>query len=231
MNPIGLILALSLLSVNSLQAGDASETRSKLRCVADAVVKNATFKFVDTKSGERFAKPEQAPLSAELQPESPYTDWRYWNGVLNIAMTRLGETLHDSTYTKFARANVAFSFDNYQYFEKVYKSQGKWEYPFGQRFVMEELDDCGAMGASVIEVNRLNPQERYRTYIDQAATHMLLKQTRLQDGTFVRSFPHKWTLWADDLYMSVSFLARMGEFSGDRRYFDDAARQVCDPVQ
>jgi rhamnogalacturonyl hydrolase YesR len=26
--------------------------------------------------------------------------------------------------------------------------------------------------------------------------------------------------------MSISFLARMGQFSGDRRYFDDAARQV-----
>ena len=48
----------------------------------------------------------------------------------------------------------------------------------------------------------------------------------MEDATFVRSFPHKWTLWADDLYMSLSFLARMGDLMGDGRYFDNAAQQV-----
>jgi rhamnogalacturonyl hydrolase YesR len=52
------------------------------------------------------------------------------------------------------------------------------------------------------------------------------KQSRLEDGTLVRSFPQKRTLWVDDLYMSVSFLARMGEMTGEAKYFDDAAQQV-----
>jgi unsaturated rhamnogalacturonyl hydrolase len=34
------------------------------------------------------------------------------------------------------------------------------------------------------------------------------------------------TLWADDLYMSVPFLARMGKITGDNKYFDDAILQV-----
>jgi rhamnogalacturonyl hydrolase YesR len=91
---------------------------------------------------------------------------------------------------------------------------------------MEELDDCGAMGASVIEVYRRDQQERYRVYIDQAANHILTRQSRMKDGTLVRSFPHQWTLWADDLYMGLSFLSRMGEFTGEARCFDDAAQQV-----
>jgi len=91
---------------------------------------------------------------------------------------------------------------------------------------MEELDDCGAMGASLIEVYRNDPQPRYRAYIDSAAKYILTRQYRLEDGTFVRPFPQKWTLWVDDLYMSVSFLARMGELTHEERYFDDAARQV-----
>jgi rhamnogalacturonyl hydrolase YesR len=91
---------------------------------------------------------------------------------------------------------------------------------------MEELDDCGAMGGSVIEVCRKDPQKRYKTYIDKAAEHMLNKQGRLEDGTLVRSFPHRWTLWTDDLYMGIVFLSRMGEWTGDTRYFDDAAQQV-----
>jgi unsaturated rhamnogalacturonyl hydrolase len=82
------------------------------------------------------------------------------------------------------------------------------------------------MGASVIEVYRRDRQERYRSYIDQVAAHMLTRQARLEDGTFARTFPHKWTLWSDDLYMSISFLSRMGELTGEVKYFDDAARQV-----
>ena len=141
-------------------------------------------------------------------------------------MMRLSDVLQEPKFDEFARKNIAFSFDNYIYFEKRYKGEGKWNYPFGQRFILEELDDYGAMGASVIELYRKNKQERYKDYIDQAAKHILTKQSRLEDGTLVRSFPHKWTLWSDDLYMSVSFLSRMGELTNDRQYFDDAVKQV-----
>jgi rhamnogalacturonyl hydrolase YesR len=55
---------------------------------------------------------------------------------------------------------------------------------------------------------------------------MSKRQSRMNDGTFVRSFPRKWTPWADDLYMGIPFLARMGEFSKDHRSFDDATKQV-----
>jgi unsaturated rhamnogalacturonyl hydrolase len=205
---------------------DTSVTISKIRAVADAVLRDATFRFVDRQGGRTFKSTDEAPVNANIQLESPYTDWRYWNGVLNIAMIRTGEVLRENVYRDFPLKNIAFSFDNYQYFEKKYKSEGKWNSPFGQRFIMEELDDCGAMGASVIEVFRRDPQRRYREYTDQAAAHILTRQSRLPDGTLARSFPQKWTLWSDDLYMSISFLARMGELTGEAKYFDDAATQV-----
>jgi unsaturated rhamnogalacturonyl hydrolase len=219
------LFCLSLYSAQVV-AQDATDTKKKIQAVADAVLKGATFQFVDQKNGALFKSPDEAPPDAQLRPESPYTDWRYWNGVLNIAMLRAADVLHDSAHTAFSKRNIAFCFDNYKYFKERYKNQGKWNYPFGQMFIMEELDDCGAMGASVIEVQRRTPQDRYLKYIHQAADHILTKQARLDDGTLVRSFPHKWTLWADDLYMSISFLSRMGELSGDSRYFDDAAVQV-----
>jgi rhamnogalacturonyl hydrolase YesR len=141
-------------------------------------------------------------------------------------MIRLGNEFHNQLYSEYPLKQVAFCFDNYQYFKDRYKAEGKWNYPFGQFFILEELDDCGAMGASVLEVYRQKKQDRYRKYIDLAANHIEKIQSRLEDGTLVRSFPSKWTLWADDLYMSVSFLARMGELTGDIRYFDHAAQQV-----
>ncbi len=38
--------------------------------------------------------------------------------------------------------------------------------------------------------------------------------------------PQPVSLWIDDIYMSVPFLAQMGKLTGDRKYFDDAAQQV-----
>ncbi|MGA9118659.1 MAG: glycoside hydrolase family 88 protein [Bacteroidota bacterium] len=207
-------------------AQDSSLTREKLTTVADAVLNNATFKFVDQKSGRRFLSPLDAPADAELRLESRYNDWRYWNGVLNIAMIQLGDALHRRDYVEFALKNVALSFNHYRFFKDRDKGEGKWNYPFGQRFTMEELDDYGAMGASVIDVYLRDQQERYRTYVVRAGAFLLSQQHRLQDGTLVRSFPRQWTLWADDLYMSVSLLARLGTLSGDKQYWEDAALQI-----
>jgi rhamnogalacturonyl hydrolase YesR len=215
-----------VLGLHTSSGQNRSETEACLRAVADGVIRDATFRFVDRAGGGRFTSPEKAPARAELTLESGYNDWRYWNGVLIVGMMHAGDSLNQPAYADFARRDISFNFDSYRYFQERYRNQRKWEYPFAQRFVMEELDDCGAMGAGVVEVYRRDRQDRYRAYIDQVADYMGTKQTRLEDGTFVRPFPQKWTLWTDDLYMSVSFLSRMGELSGDRGTFDDAARQV-----
>ncbi len=226
---LGIVIAYFAISVRFLPAAEKVDSEKAIRKIADNVLKDANFNFIDQESGKRYSSTADAPPGARLVPESRYNDWRYWNGVLNIAMLRLGEVLKEPTYTEFAVRNVAFSFDNYAYFEKRYANENKWEYPFGQFFMMEELDDCGAMGASVIEIMRLDPQERYLKYIDRAATHILTHQSRLEDGTLVRTFPRKYTLWADDLYMANSFLCRMGkvtERSWQTVGIDDATRQV-----
>ena len=37
---------------------------------------------------------------------------------------------------------------------------------------------------------------------------------------------HENTIWADDAFMAVSFISRMGEVTGEKKYFDDAANQI-----
>ena len=205
---------------------DRTQTEKTLRSIANNVIENSTFKFVDEKKGTQFKSLDEVPNDVIVQLESSYNDWRYWNGVLNIAMLRLGSVLNEPNYTEFPSNNILFAFNNYKYFEEKYNGEGKWDYPFAQKFILEELDDCGAMGASVIEIYKSDQQQRYWDYVNEAANHILKLQARLDDGTLVRSFPHKWTLWADDLYMSISFLSRMGEITGDPKYFEDAVKQV-----
>ena len=62
--------------------------------------------------------------------------------------------------------------------------------------------------------------------IDRWADYVSHRQFRLADGTLARTEPQPDSIWADDMYMSVPFLAQMGKLTGDTRYYDDAARQV-----
>jgi unsaturated rhamnogalacturonyl hydrolase len=210
----------------SLNAQDTLKTSRVLRAVADSVIQEARFRFVDRETGRRFESLHDVPAGVRPDLESGYNDWRYWNGVLNLALLRVGETLKEPAYIRYVQNDIAFDFDSYEYFERLYAGQEKWTYPFAQRFTMKELDDYGAMAASVIEVYRRVPDKRYLSYLNQAAAYAMTKQNRLEDRTFVRAFPSLRTLWADDLYMSVSFLSRLGELTGDSTYLDDAAQQV-----
>ena len=62
------------------------------------------------------------------------------------------------------------------------------------------------------------------------ADYMRNKQQRLPDGTFYRNHSYlpimNETIWADDLYMSIPFLCRYYELSGDIFYLRDAVRQI-----
>ena len=65
-----------------------------------------------------------------------------------------------------------------------------------------------------------------RKYIESTNHHLMFSEPRLADGTIARLWPHVNTVWADDAFMALSFLVRMGEMTGDNKYFDDAANQI-----
>ena len=89
------------------------------------------------------------------------------------------------------------------------------------------LDDSGAMCAAMIKASRagVHPAE-LRPWIDNYMNWISSGQFRLPDGTLARQRPLANTLWLDDLYMSVPALAQMGALTGDRKYFDDAVKQI-----
>jgi unsaturated rhamnogalacturonyl hydrolase len=93
----------------------------------------------------------------------------------------------------------------------------------------QNLDDSGSMCAAMIRAHRGgigSGTSSLRPWIDNYANWVSTRQFRLSDGTFARTTPLPNTVWLDDLYMSVPCLAQMGTLTGDRRYFDDAAKQI-----
>lgn len=198
-----------------------------VRAVADNILAQPVTQFVGVDNGVIYNSTKEIPQGKDVRFKSPLTEWHYSNGVLDMAMISLGKYLNEDKYIEYAKRHVAFGFDNYEYFKNTFRNdRWHWHWPFGQLWNTKELDDCGAMGAAVIEVYQLNKDQRYHDYINTAANHIMIGQDRLADGTLCRTFPREMTVWADDAYMGTSFLTRMGKFTQDSRYFDEAAKQL-----
>ena len=216
---------LSLLIISgNLLAQQKNDPEQIVRKVADHVIENTSFQFIDNASGEKFSSTNGRDTSSNVRAESGYNKWAYVNGVLNVGMVELSHVLNDKKYSDYSKKNFDFIFSNVGYFKKLHDAKKKTEW--SAFFSMGNLDACGSMAAALTDVYETDKRKDYRAYLDRAGYYILHKQQRLPDGTLCRPKPRNATIWADDLYMSVPFLARMGRLTGDNKYFDDAIKQV-----
>lgn len=218
------LLLIAFLSSGSIFAQE-SNTEAVVRKVADNIIANTSFKFVNTKTNETYTSTKGLASSPDIKVVSKYNKWMYVNGVLTIGMMQMADILQDKKYSNYSNQNFEFIFSNIGYFETLYKAKTP-KTEFGGFFSMGNLDACGAMAAGLSDVNALANKADYKAYLDRAANYISNKQLRLPDGTFSRPGPRYMTMWADDLFMSVPFLARMGKVTDDNKYFDDAIKQV-----
>ena len=207
--------------------GQRRSDEESIRAVADNILKQPVTQFVGVTTEKVYNSTKEIPKGEDVKFRSPLTEWHYSNGVLNMSMIHLGKYLNEPKYAEYAKNHVAFGFANYEYFKNTFRNDRRhWNWPFGQLWNTKELDDCGAMGAAVINVYELVAKKEYKDYIETAANHIMNGQTRLSDGTLCRTFPREMTVWADDAYMGVSFLSQMGKMTKDVKYFDEGAKQI-----
>jgi len=154
------------------------------------------------------------------------SEWTYTHGVVISACDYLYEVTGDQAYLDYNTRFYDFLCDHLPYFRRNNEVYGRRACGWRRIFYMRALDHCGSIGAALIKTYQRHKDQRYRALIDQVADYISHKQFRLDDGTLARQRPQAASLWADDLYMSVPFLARMGELTGDNAYLDDAVRQV-----
>ncbi|MFA5044624.1 MAG: glycoside hydrolase family 88 protein [Paludibacter sp.] len=226
------VLFLGIQSVYSQNKMSAEETAKK---IANRIVTSTSYLFENNKTGETYTTVKDLALSPNVVVQSKYNQWHYTNGVTNIALMELGDKLKDKKYENYVLKNMNFVFNdgNLSYFKKLYDQALQKDGWYGVRNVSwhmlfrgKRLDDNGPMGASLIELQKRFPNKAFLDYINETANHINTSEPRLSDGTIARIWPHENTIWADDAFMAISFLSRMGQLTGDDKYFTDAANQV-----
>jgi len=221
MKKIAFLLCL-LLSLAGFSQNSSEEI---VRRVADHIIQTTSFQFVNIKTSEKFASTKGKDTTNNVKAESKFNKWQYVNGVLTVGMVRIASVLQDHKYSDYSAKNFNFIFDNLGYFKRMFNA-GNNGIEYRPVFNIRSLDDCGSMAAGLLDVYAFDKRNDYLDYLKWVGDYIMNKQVKFPDGTLARNNPRVMTLWADDLYMSVPYLARMGKVTGDRRYFDFAIQQV-----
>ncbi|MBE2213629.1 MAG: glycoside hydrolase family 88 protein [Opitutaceae bacterium] len=158
-----------------------------------------------------------------------YGKWNYPLGVTLYGVLHAAKAVGSEDAQRYVANHLQFCCDTFRYAHWDKEQYGGATNVHHLLTSLDSLDDCGSAGSALLEVAKYFDLRGFRVIADIVADHISTKQIRLSDGTFFRknlmhSF-HEDTLWADDLYMSVPFLCRYYQLTGDAKYIDDAARQ------
>ena len=204
-----------------------AEIKAVLDRIRDHFVRATPYRIIDTATGQPITDFSTPTKTAGIDTTpGEFNDWTYSMGVVYSAMMLVTDVTGDPSFQAYATRNYDFIFTHLPYFRAQAKAFGPQNAGLGRMLDMRELDHCGSIAAALVRLNARTPDPRYKEGIDLATTHIMTRQLRLPDGTLARPRPTATALWIDDAYMSIPFLANMGVTTGDKKYFDDAARQV-----
>ncbi|QGY46757.1 glycoside hydrolase family 88 protein [Maribellus comscasis] len=147
-------------------------------------------------------------------------------GVTYAGMLLATETSGAPKYAGYTTERLEFIAKLRPYFAELYKKNPEDRTALHSVLYPHALDDAGAMCAAMIKTQQAGLEADLDPMIKNYVDYIMNKQFRLEDGTLARNRPQPNTLWLDDLFMSIPALAQMGKYTGDSKYFDEAARQV-----
>lgn len=182
---------------------------------------------IDTETGKEisdFSTPNKnARVSAGFSSE-----WSYTHGVVLSAFDYIDDVVGDKNFFDNNTRFYDFVVERLPYFREQAETFGQEEKigVWGRILDFHALDDCGSIGAAMIKTYQKDKNDDYLELINAVADHISNGQFRLEDGTLARHRPQYQSIWADDIYMSVPFLANMGVLTGDNKYLDDAVKQI-----
>jgi len=205
----------------------ANEVKQVVDRIYHRTVNRSVFEIIDGETGlpiRDFSKPNKNAIIPDSMME--VIGWTYPNGVTLSACHAMTAATGNPEYTDFAVQFYDFTFKAMPYFQDMKEKKIIKKHVYDKMVNMKALDHCGSISSALIKTDKVHHDASYRSWIDTVANYISNKQFRFNDGTIARERPQPESLWADDMYMCVPFLAQMGTLTGDKKYFDDAVRQV-----
>ncbi len=149
-------------------------------------------------------------------------------GVTYAGMLLASEATGDPRFKNYTEKRLNFIADSAPFFRKTLEDHADWgtRLPLRNLVAPRALDDCGAMCAAMIKAKRGGSAAKVDPLIESSIDYIMTKEHRLGDGTLARMRPQPNTIWLDDLFMSLPAVAQMGKLTGEKKYFDEAAKQL-----
>ncbi|MET0265714.1 MAG: glycoside hydrolase family 88 protein [Duganella sp.] len=197
-----------------------------------------------TTPAELIHKSDGTPISnlTSADPDAVFKpgDFRltsYEWGVTYLGMLAAGAATGDQRYTDYTIKRHQLLSQLTKLYAPVVSADLKNSHAPHKSFLNPHaLDDAGALCHSFLKAKLGGSKVDYTQMIGICGDFVTKKEYRLPDGTLARGGPDgnggfkarplKNTLWLDDMFMGVPTMAYLGAVSGDRKHFDDAAKQV-----
>lgn len=210
----------------------ADSVRASLDRIYDYIESERSDEYVDKDGNE-----------VEVEGSNPLPE----GATLKRGAFRIGSYEWGITYQAFLAATQATGDDKYAEYVAECMDVLRAAYPRfkardGQKSEIEDaqmeqvihpkaLDDCGTMCTAMMKYADVDNDARKTedacisidSLIENYFQFVEYGQYRLPDGLFARHRPQHNTVWLDDMYMGIPTIAYRSVYTGDSRYFDEAA--------
>jgi rhamnogalacturonyl hydrolase YesR len=223
------------------RAMDAAEVKAVLDRVFGYLDRATPAEVINKRTGAAIADLSRPDAEAVLKPGDFRLTSYEW-GVTYTGMLAAGAATGDARYTDYvARRHQLLSELTRTYYPLVQRDPANAAAPIKSFLNPHALDDAGALchsflKARVAGVKVAGIKVDYAQMTAICGDFVTKKEYRLPDGTLARGGPDGKggvkmrplpdTLWLDDMFMGVPTMAWLGKTTGERKYYDDAVRQV-----
>jgi len=182
----------------------------------DYAWKHAATKYLMTALPSRHA----------VYQREPYSEWNYPNGILMFSILQFGKEQRKPAYVDFVKQYCDFTVKNLSLFRTQVQDRHAFRGFDYRIFRKSMLDDAGSPPLPFVQLLLDSKTADYKPLVDSMALYVLHGQTTLDDGTLCRIEPEAYTIWADDLFMSVPLLLRYASLTRDGGIYDMIAKQI-----
>ena len=221
-----LLAAVLLAPLAALHA--AENDSAMLRRVAEHVLQQTSRKLIDRNGGETFTDSTGLAPKPEISIESKFNAWFYQTWLLADGMRCTADALDEPRYRDYGEQNLEFIFRHMDYFKRQRDAHmtaapvgdGKLS-PIGFYFQINALWQIG-LAPLVVERFAATKDSKYEPFLGRVRK-FLDECPRFEDGAFYRKGKGMMT---DDPYMTVPFLVREWQRTGEAQHLDSAIAQV-----